>query len=174
MLHMEWMETPLGDLIAIADDTHLRVLSFRDRAKAKGVEADFARHLGLTLEPSGNGVTGQVAAEIASYFDGRTTTFETPLAPAGSVFEQAVWQELLRVGAGTTCSYGDIARKVGGVETSRAVGRANNANPLVIVIPCHRCIGADGSMTGYGAGLWRKKWLLRHEAEMCPVGLFAR
>ncbi|MBP1851328.1 methylated-DNA--[protein]-cysteine S-methyltransferase [Rhizobium halophytocola] len=173
MLYTQWFESPLGDLIAVADETHLKVLSFRDRAEVKGVEHDLTRSLGQPLDPNGNAVTARIAAEMASYFAGEGADFSIPLAPEGSEFEQAVWARLLTVPAGETCSYGDIARKVGGLETSRAVGRANNANPIVIVIPCHRCIGADGSLTGYGGGLWRKKWLLRHEADMCPVGLFA-
>ena len=171
MFYSQWFPSPVGDLVAVADDTHLRVLGFGDHKSAK--PAALIQSLGAPVSPDGNALTEQIGRELDDYFHGKSALFATPLKPQGSQFELAVWNELLKVPLAETCSYGDIARNVGGLEAVRAVGKANGANPIAIVIPCHRCIGADGSLTGYGGGLWRKKWLLRHEGEMKPVGLFA-
>jgi AraC family transcriptional regulator of adaptative response/methylated-DNA-[protein]-cysteine methyltransferase len=172
-LFCQWFETPVGDLVAVADDTHLMVLGFEDDGSpAERLERQ-RRRLGRDVLAAGNAITAATGSQLRAYFAGKLFHFTLPLSPAGSEFEQKVWAELLKVPLGETCSYGDIARNVGGMETVRAVGKANGANPIAIVIPCHRCIGSDGSLTGYGGGLWRKKFLLRHEGEMRPVGLFA-
>lgn len=171
--YSQWLGTPVGDLVAIADDKAVLVLAFGDRMSTRDSSAALSARMRAPVAAEGNTVTASIAREIEDYFAGRAGEFHTPLAPVGSDFEQAVWAELLKVPLAETCSYGDIARKVGGLEASRAVGKANNANPIVIAIPCHRCIGADGALTGYGGGLWRKRWLLRHEGQMRPIGLFA-
>jgi O-6-methylguanine DNA methyltransferase len=172
-LFCEWFDSPVGDLVAVADDTRLLVLGFEhDGPPADRLERQRS-HLGRDVVAAGNAVTGEARRQIEAYFAGELFDFTLPLSPAGSDFERKVWAELLKVPLGETCSYGDIARNVGGMETVRAVGKANGANPIVIIIPCHRCIGSDGSLTGYGGGLWRKKLLLRHEGKMRPVGLFA-
>ncbi|MBN1939344.1 MAG: methylated-DNA--[protein]-cysteine S-methyltransferase [Candidatus Aminicenantes bacterium] len=103
------------------------------------------------------------AAQLAEYFAGARTTFEIPLALEGTVFQAEVWEALRTVSFGRTASYVEIARKIGRPSAVRAVGAANGANPVSIIVPCHRIVGADGSLTGYGGGLWRKKWLLEHE-----------
>ena len=172
-LFCEWFDSPVGDLVAVADDTHLLVLGFEDDGSPADRLDRLRRRLGRDVMAAGNAVTTAVGRELKAYFAGELFDFTVPLSPSGSDFEQKVWAELLKVPLGETCSYGDIARNVGGMETVRAVGKANGANPIAIIIPCHRCIGSDGSLTGYGGGLWRKKWLLRHEGEMRPVGLFA-
>ncbi len=172
-LFAEWYETPLGDMVAAADDTHLCFLEFRDAAGREKTLSSLERRSRRPVVCGRNRLIDQIRTELQEYFSGKAASFSTPLAPEGSEFEKNVWAELLKVPLGETCSYGDIARVVGGMETVRAVGKANGANPIAIVIPCHRCIGADGSLTGYGGGLWRKKWLLRHEGQMRPVGLFA-
>jgi methylated-DNA-[protein]-cysteine S-methyltransferase len=103
-------------------------------------------------------------AALAAYFAGRLRVFDLPLAPAGTVFQQSVWRELARIPWGSTVTYGELAGRLGlPVSTSRAVGAANGANPIPIVLPCHRVIGADGSLTGYAGGLARKEALLRLE-----------
>lgn len=172
-LFAEWFETPLGGIVAAADATHLRFLEFRDAAGQEKTLASLQARSRRPVILGRNPLIEQIGAELEDYFAGKAGSFRTPLAPDGSLFERNVWAELLKVPLGETCSYGDIARHVGGMETVRAVGKANGANPIVIVIPCHRCIGSDGSLIGYGGGLWRKKWLLRHEGRMRPVGLFA-
>jgi methylated-DNA-[protein]-cysteine S-methyltransferase len=101
--------------------------------------------------------------QLREYFAGERSTFELPLRLEGTAFQRAVWGALAKIPFGKTCSYADIARRVGRPKAVRAVGAANGANPIALVIPCHRVIGADGSLTGYGGGLPRKKWLLAHE-----------
>lgn len=102
--------------------------------------------------------------QLAAYFAGERTGFELPLAPSGTAFQRRVWEELRRIPFGETISYAELARRVGDPRAVRAVGGANGRNPLSVVVPCHRVIGADGSLTGYGGGIERKRWLLGHEA----------
>jgi methylated-DNA-[protein]-cysteine S-methyltransferase len=105
-----------------------------------------------------------VAGQLAEYFDGTRTEFDLPLAPRGTPFQLEVWAELMRIPFGKTMSYGGVALALGkSLVAARAVGLANGRNPISIIVPCHRVIGADGSMTGYGWGVERKQWLLRHE-----------
>jgi methylated-DNA-[protein]-cysteine S-methyltransferase len=101
--------------------------------------------------------------QLDEYFAGKRRTFDVPLAPKGTGFQQIVWRALLTIGYGETWSYGQLARAIGRPAASRAVGAANGRNPLAIVVPCHRVIGANGTLTGYGGGLPAKKWLLQHE-----------
>ena len=105
-------------------------------------------------------------AQITEYFHGKRTAFDLPLEFHGTDFQKSVWRALLAVPFGQTASYCDIARAIGNPKAVRAVGGANAKNPISIVAPCHRIIGSDGSMTGYGGGLWRKEWLLAHEAKV--------
>jgi methylated-DNA-[protein]-cysteine S-methyltransferase len=102
-------------------------------------------------------------AQLAAYFKGTRREFELELAPEGTPFQQQVWRELLNIPYGRTVSYLEIARAIGNEKAVRAVGAANGQNPISIIIPCHRVIGANGKLTGYGGGLWRKEWLLNHE-----------
>jgi len=117
-------------------------------------------------------IVEQSVIELHEYFEGKRQTFSIPLAPRGTPFEESVWMALLTVGYGSTCSYLDIARRLSNPKAIRAVGRANGSNPIGIVIPCHRIVGSDGSLTGYAGGLWRKRWLLDHEARVAGTSLF--
>ena len=101
--------------------------------------------------------------QLEQYFDGKRTQFDFKINPKGTAFQQKVWQELLNIPFGKTISYLDLSKKLGDPKAIRAAATANGKNPLWIVIPCHRVIGTDGSLTGYAGGLWRKKWLLEHE-----------
>lgn len=103
------------------------------------------------------------ARQLDEYFSGLRQKFNLPLKPEGTPFQQQVWDALQEIPYGRTASYGDIAEAVGKPEAARAVGMANNRNPIGIMIPCHRVIGKNGNLTGYGGGLWRKEWLLNHE-----------
>lgn len=103
------------------------------------------------------------AKQLGEYFKGERRKFKLPLAPKGTPFQRAVWDELLKIPYGSTASYGEIAARVGNPKAARAVGMANNKNPIMIVIPCHRVVGSDGSLTGYAGGLEAKAWLLRLE-----------
>ena len=161
-LKADWLETPLGAMIAVADAHALNLLEFFDR---KGLPSGLKRlqakrgAIGIGRYPA----TQQIASELDDYFSGRFTGFETPIAQLGSDFTRSVWSALREIPWGQTRSYGDIAKLVGRPTASRAVARANGANQIAIVIPCHRVIGADGSLTGYGGGRWRKQWLIDHE-----------
>lgn len=114
----------------------------------------------------------EAALQLEEYFDGKRTKFSFTIQPTGTEFQQKVWREITNIPFGKTCSYLDLARKVGDVKAIRAVATANGKNPLWIVIPCHRVIGSDGSLTGYAGGLWRKKWLLEHENPSVQKTLF--
>ncbi len=153
--------TPIGDMTLVARDGIVLFLEFND------VKARIAQQLKLRfgqaeLQPATNPFG--LSDIMRDYFAGHISVIDTLLTDGGgSAFEQQVWTELRKIPAGTTQSYGEIARKLGDINLSRAVGTANGRNPIAIVVPCHRVIGADGSMTGYGGGLARKEWLLRHE-----------
>ena len=162
--HVEmWLETPIGPMRAVADETHLLRLEFHDEAARPAMQEAAGRNAPLT----------QIAAELKAYFAGESAEFRTPLRIEGNALERKVWERLMQVPLGETCTYGDIARDTGSIESVRVVARYCGTNRIPVVIPCHRCIGSDGSLTGFGGGLWRKKWLLRHEGRMRPVGLFA-
>jgi len=112
-----------------------------------------------------NRLVDQAVKEIKEYFHGNREQFDVPLDLQGTAFQEAVWQELLNIPYGSTASYGDIAKAIGNPKAVRAVGGANHRNPIALIVPCHRVIGSDGSMTGYGSGIWRKEWLLKHESK---------
>ena len=114
----------------------------------------------------------EAVLQLQDYFDGKRTTFTFPLNPSGTDFQKKVWNELLHIPFGKTCSYLELSKKLGDVKAIRAVASANGKNPLWIVVPCHRVIGSDGSLTGYAGGLWRKKWLLEHENPVKQESLF--
>ena len=160
-LNADWLETPLGDMIAVADEQTLYLLEFFDR---KGLPNEL-KSLQAKRGAIGVGrydVTDQIEAEITDYFTGTFKGFDTPFAQLGSDFTRSVWDALRNIPLGETRSYGDIAKIVGRPTASRAVARANGANQIAIVIPCHRVIGADGSLTCYGGGKWRKQGLIDH------------
>lgn len=114
----------------------------------------------------------EAVAQLNEYFEGKRQNFDFKLNPQGTEFQQKVWQELLQIPYGKTMSYLELSKKLGDVKAIRAVASANGKNPLWIVIPCHRVIGTNGSLTGYAGGLWRKKWLLEHENPSLQQSLF--
>lgn len=164
-----YLETPIGPLLLAGDGTHLRSVRFPRGGAAAPVPPSWVhdrRALARALD------------EVDAYFAGARTEFTAPLAYSGAAFEEAVWRAIARIPYGATVSYGDIAREIGEpASASRAVGAAAGANPLPIVIPCHRVIGADGSLTGFGGGLEIKSFLLSLERRVQPragqqLGLF--
>lgn len=162
-LYARRIETPLGTMLALADETGLRLLEFVDR---RGLERELValrRRLKCAVVPGAHRWLDQVAGELAEYFAGRRLEFSVPLAPVGSEFQRRVWEELRRIPAGTTRSYTEMAARVGRPTAHRAIARANGSNMLALVIPCHRVIRADGSLCGYAGGIWRKQRLLEHE-----------
>ena len=114
----------------------------------------------------------EVVTQLQEYFIGKRTEFTFKLNPKGTEFQKKVWQELLQIPYGKTCSYLELSKKLGNAKAIRAVASANGKNPLWIVVPCHRVIGTDGSLKGYAGGLWRKKWLLEHENPIKQESLF--
>ena len=163
LLLADWIDTPLGAMIAISCPHRLHLLEFADR---KALSREMIRL--QKAQPGGVGFgrpppTQQIAAELARYFAGEVARFQTPLALHGTAFEQEVWRHLLQIPAGETRSYSQIARDLGRASATRAVARANGSNQIAVVIPCHRVLAADGSLTGYGGGLWRKQRLIEIE-----------
>lgn len=166
-----WIETPIGAMLALADDRGLRVLDFVDR---RGLERHVVRtraRLGVVIAGQDHPHLDAIASELGSYFRGQSTLGfgraapPVPLAPAvgGTAFQQSVWAQLRTIPPGRTRTYAQQAAAIGRPTAVRAVARANGENILGLIVPCHRVIGSDGSMTGYGGGVWRKRWLLEHE-----------
>ena len=126
----------------------------------------------VEMSPEIPEILQEAVHQLQDYFEGKRSDFSFKLNPSGTEFQQKVWQELLHIPFGKTMSYLDLSKKLGDVKAIRAVASANGKNPLWIVIPCHRVIGTDGSLTGYAGGLWRKKWLLEHENPTTQQSLF--
>jgi len=155
------METPVGALLLFATDGSLCGLAFEDRCG--GLKKQLNRRFGgQVIEEEAD--PARAVSRLTAFFAGDLEAIDgIPVDPGGTPFQQEVWRALRRVPAGRTVSYSDLAGLSGHPDAVRAVGLANARNPVAIVIPCHRVIGADGSLTGYGGGLERKAWLLRHE-----------
>jgi methylated-DNA-[protein]-cysteine S-methyltransferase len=153
------VDSPVGRVLLTGDDRALTGLYLLDAGEhSASIQPEWTR-----LE----GGFPRATAQLAEYFGGARIEFDLPLAPRGTEFQLAVWAELVRIPFGVTRSYGDVALALGkSLVASRAVGLANGRNPISVIIPCHRVIGADGSMTGYGWGVERKEWLLRHEGAL--------
>ncbi len=159
----ERIETPLGAMLAIADDEGLRLLEFVDRRALERELSNLRNHLKTNVVPGEHRHLDAIRTQLGDFFAGRKLEFTVPLAPVGSPFQLRDWKVLCSIPPGETRSYSWMAEQLGDKEMRRAVGRANGDNMLCIVIPCHRVIRADGTLCGYGGGLWRKKWLLDHE-----------
>jgi methylated-DNA-[protein]-cysteine S-methyltransferase len=149
------LESPIGPLTLIARDGVLTNLSMHEQ-----------RHMSPPPEDAltDDAWFKDIAAQLDAYFAGELTSFDVETDMRGTAFQQRVWAQLREIPYGETISYGELAERVGNRNASRAVGLANGRNPISIIVPCHRVIGADGSLTGYGGGLERKTWLLEHEA----------
>lgn len=144
------VESPVGKLKITGDDRSISGIWLNAKGSASSDRA--------------TGVLAELERQLDAYFAGSLKTFDLPLAPKGTPFQLEVWSALQEIAYGATCSYSDIAKKIGRADAVRAVGAANGQNPIPIVIPCHRVIGANGSLTGFGGGLPMKKWLLAHES----------
>lgn len=155
MTHFDYLESPLGTLLIGGDDGALRLIVFEKGKKARAPEPGWSRGRTEPMEAA--------AEQLTAYFRGELKSFDLPLGPEGTQFQRRVWDALLAIAYGETISYGELARRIGRPSASRAVGAANGANPLPIVVPCHRVIGASGGLTGYGGGLPIKKALLELE-----------
>jgi methylated-DNA-[protein]-cysteine S-methyltransferase len=149
-------DSPLGPVIAIADDEGIRHVDFVGAKYERPVAEDWVE------DPEAPALRA-CGAQLAEYFSGKRTGFDLPLAPRGSDFQQRVWREIARVPFGETISYAELARRAGAPGQARAAGAATGRNPVGVVIPCHRIVGSDGSLTGYAGGLDRKRGLLELE-----------
>ena len=156
-MEIVFIKTPLGIAKIVGDDHGVSVISILE-------EGEISTTIPNQLQ--------ECITQLQEYFDGRRIDFDFKLNPKGTEFQQKVWQELLKIPFGKTMSYFELSKKLGDVKAIRAVASANGKNPLWIVVPCHRVIGTDGSLTGYAGGLWRKKWLLEYENPTQQQSLF--
>ena len=144
-------KSPIGNLVVHVTEKGVSEISFSDEA--------------VECEAKENAILAACLTQLAEYFDGVREEFSVPLDLNGTPFQLAVWRALMQIPYGATAGYGDVAAAIGRPKAARAVGGANHNNPVSIIVPCHRVIGSDGSLTGYGGGLHRKRWLLDHEAK---------
>jgi methylated-DNA-[protein]-cysteine S-methyltransferase len=161
--------SPVGELILAVSDTALKGVLF---PLARNRETPEERPEWVADDGRGpaGALLARVRRQLTEYFDGTRTTFDLPLDAAGSAFERGVWDLLRTIPYGATTSYGALARRLGDPRATRAVGAANGKNPIPIIVPCHRVVGARGELTGFGGGLDRKRWLLEHEGALLSLG----
>jgi methylated-DNA-[protein]-cysteine S-methyltransferase len=152
------LATPIGELTLVASDTALMAVHFPTPRSVASPGGEVTPLL------------ARVRQQLEEYFARIRTSFDLPLDPVGSEFQRRVWDALRAIPYGTTVSYSDIARRLGDARATRAVGAANGQNPIPIIVPCHRVIGADGDLTGFGGGIERKRWLLEHEGALLQLG----
>ena len=151
------IKTPIGIAKITGDENGISIISIAD-------QGEISTTIPIVLQ--------EAVSQLNDYFEGKRTAFTFKLNPSGTEFQQKVWKGLLEIPFGKTMSYMELSKKLGDVKAIRAVASANGKNPLWIVVPCHRVIGTDGSLTGYAGGLWRKKWLLEHENPTTQQSLF--
>lgn len=157
MEQIVFIPSPLGTTKIVGDENGVSVISILQ-------EGELSKKIPKELK--------EAVSQLNEYFAGKRQNFDFKINPQGTEFQQKVWQELVKIPFGKTMSYLDLSKKLGDVKAIRAVASANGKNPLWIVVPCHRVIGTDGSLTGYAGGLWRKKWLLEHESPSFQQSLF--
>jgi methylated-DNA-[protein]-cysteine S-methyltransferase len=161
-MNYSYLESPIGTLLIVGDDEAIRRIEFPKNGKARRPESGWVE--------SGRGAVAETIRQLREYFAGRRSEFDLPLAPEGTEFQRMVWRRLQEIPYGETISYGELAKRVGNAKASRAVGAANGQNPIPIVIPCHRVIGSNGKLTGFGGGLPTKEALLALEARQLTLG----
>jgi AraC family transcriptional regulator of adaptative response/methylated-DNA-[protein]-cysteine methyltransferase len=158
-----FLDTLIGRMLAAANDAGVALLEFSDRTMLPANYATLQQRLGAAAVPGCHPHLDQLGVELAEYFNGRRQEFSVPLATCGTPFQERVWAELRRIPWARTASYEEVARRIGRPSAVRAVARANGQNRISILIPCHRVVGKDGTLTGYGGGLWRERLLLELE-----------
>jgi AraC family transcriptional regulator of adaptative response/methylated-DNA-[protein]-cysteine methyltransferase len=159
ILTAQWLDTPIGAMLAVVDDAGVHLLEFAER-KALPTEIERLRRRVGPISFGHHPMLDILARQMEQYFAGRAMSFDVPIVQKGTAFEATVWDALRHIPTGATRSYGEIAR---------LIGRPDGANQVAIIVPCHRVIGADGSLTGYGGKIWRKQWLLEHERRMAAT-----
>lgn len=154
LTHIVYYHSPIGCILLEAEDEQLTVVSFRDDIAITETGTTTSAALQTTIK------------QLDEYFAGTRKQFDLPLSPQGTAFQQKVWDQLIKIPYAETVTYLHMAKRLGNVKSIRAAASANGKNPIGIIIPCHRVVGADGKLTGYAGGLHRKQWLLEHEAKM--------
>ncbi|MFT7382724.1 MAG: methylated-DNA-[protein]-cysteine S-methyltransferase [Urechidicola sp.] len=162
-MQYRYMDSPLGQLLIAGDVKGLHFVGFPSGQLAVAPDVDWLHD---------EDICDEAVTQLAEYFAGERQSFSLTLCPTGTEFQVAVLQALRQIPYGATCSYGDVARAIGRPKAVRAVGAANGRNPLPIIIPCHRVIGSNGSLTGFGGGLPAKQWLLAHEGRQAGLAGF--
>lgn len=157
-----YLDSPLGAMLVTRDDTGITGLDLPKSRYQRRIGADWQRD---------DAAFDDIRTQLNEYFSGDRQEFDLPLHAGGNAFQKLVWQALVEIPYGETTSYGKVAGSIGHPDGARAVGLANGQNPIPIIVPCHRVIGADGSLTGYGGGLDAKRWLLDHEAKHAGLTL---
>ena len=166
----EEVSSPLRPMLAVASERGLCLLEFLDRRAIAGAMRDLSVRFGSAIVPGTNEHVARIRTELAEYFSGGRRRFEVALDLRGTTFQRRVWDRLLDIPFGETVSYSRLATELGRPGAVRAVGQANGRNPVAIVVPCHRVVRTDGTLCGYGGGLWRKRWLLDHELHQRRTG----
>ena len=149
-IEQAYYKSPIGILRIIADENGI-------------TKVDFVKKENSSIKKSSSKIVQDCIKQLDEYFQGERKSFELKLNPEGTEFQRKVWKELLKIPYGETISYGEVSRRIKNPKAVRAVGQSIGRNPISVIIPCHRVIGSDGSITGYASGLWRKEWLLKHE-----------
>jgi AraC family transcriptional regulator of adaptative response/methylated-DNA-[protein]-cysteine methyltransferase len=158
--------TPLGDMLAAERRGRIVRLEFMGRKNAATVLKRSPESKSMGVMKGSTPALNRARKQMKAYFDGKLRKFDLPLEFEGTDFQRKVWNRLKGIPHGATTNYGDIARKAGRPKAARAAGAAIGSNPIVVAVPCHRVVGKSGALTGYGGGLWRKKWLLKHEGAL--------
>ncbi len=166
VLKADWHATPLGPVLLAGGDNQLHLVGFLEQSSLVRKVALVQKNLGARLEPGESGSIVAAKRELDEYFAGARRAFETPMALAGTAFQNRVWEELMRRPFGETTSYTELAASIGRPAAFRAVAQASAQNLLALIIPCHRVINANGDLGGYGGGIERKRWLLDFEKGM--------
>ncbi|MFZ5517722.1 MAG: methylated-DNA--[protein]-cysteine S-methyltransferase [Candidatus Zhuqueibacterota bacterium] len=147
--YVDFYESPIGLFEICATETAITHVLFVETSDKREIKS--------------SALVKKCRDQLAEYFQGNRRTFDLPLAPRGTAFQKSVWSELSKIPFGATTSYLEIGKRIGNTRAVRAIGGANGKNPINVIVPCHRVIGANGTLVGYGGGLWRKQWLLNHE-----------
>ncbi len=167
-IRMTLIETPLGPMVAGANEEGVCLLEFADRRGLESSYSEMRKRFSAAVLPGDNAILKQLREELAKYFAGELRKFSVPVFIRGTPFQENVWRELRKIPAGHTASYEEIAERAGNSRAVRAVARANATNRICILIPCHRVIAKDGTLSGYGGGVWRKRLLLELERNGAP------
>jgi len=161
-LYSSWIDTKCGKMLCIASDAALYLLEFEGR---RGLDDELQRlNKKYLIEEGISKPIAEIRRELALYFEGKLTSFKTPMNIEGTPFQKEVWQELIKIPFGKKISYAELAQKIGRPKAFRAAANANGKNQLAIIIPCHRVINSNGEIGGYGGGVPKKKWLIEHES----------